>query len=192
VWRVARGRRLDRNTLRRPSDRAETVIMAGMLVAALAGAPFAALAGGGVAHDLAVHHQQAELASQRQLTAVTTQAAPVRDRTDFLTNDLVPARWTLPNGGSGYGEVPVAFGSPAGTSTLVWSTLDGKQAAPPISTAQVADLTTLGQATGAVAVLVAALLAWGLARHELDRRRLAAWDAEWRATDSPGTGYLHG
>jgi len=29
-------------------------------------------------------------------------------------------------------------------------------------------------------------LAWVLARKELDRRRYAAWDADWQATDSHG------
>jgi hypothetical protein len=44
--RLLRGRRLDRNPLRRGSDRAETVVLAALLAAFLAAAPFAAQAAG--------------------------------------------------------------------------------------------------------------------------------------------------
>ena len=44
--RFVRGRRFDRNPLRRPADRAETIVLALLLVAFLIGAPLAALASG--------------------------------------------------------------------------------------------------------------------------------------------------
>ena len=44
--RLLRGRRLDRNPLRRGSDRVETVVLGALLAAFLAAAPFAAHAAG--------------------------------------------------------------------------------------------------------------------------------------------------
>ena len=46
LGRLLRGRRLDRNPLRRRSDRAETAVLGVLLAAFLAGAPFAAQAAG--------------------------------------------------------------------------------------------------------------------------------------------------
>ena len=44
--RLLRGRRLDRNLLRRRSDRAETIVLGALLAGFLAAAPFAAHAAG--------------------------------------------------------------------------------------------------------------------------------------------------
>jgi hypothetical protein len=186
--RFIRGRRFDGNPLRRRSDRAETVILAGMLVALLTGGPFAVQAGGGFAHALALHEQRSQLAAERQVTAVTTQAAPApgTDRGIGLTSYPVPARWTAPDGKAATGEVPVLLATPAGTREQVWVTLDGKLAAAPLRDSQIAGLTMLGDAASLVAVVLALSMAGGLARHELDRRRFAAWEADWRAIDPRG------
>lgn len=191
LWRAARGRRLDRNPLRRRSDRAETAILAGVLVAFLAGGPFAAVAGGGLAHGLAWDAQRTQRATERLVTAVTTQTAPPAGtvKPPGLTMYSVAARWTVPGGTAGAGQVPVLIGAPAGTRVQVWSTLDGKVAVQPLTDSQVASLTTFGRGAGVVALIMVLAVASGLARHELDRRRFAAWEAEWLATDSPGTGH---
>lgn len=189
IGRFIRGRRFDDNPLRRRSDRAETVILAGMLVALLAGGPFAVPAGGGFAHALAMHEQRSQLAAERQVTAVTTQAAPGpgTNRGIGLTSYPVPTRWTAPDGKAANGEVPVFLGTPAGTHEQVWVTLDGKLAAPPLQDSQVASLTMLGDVASLVALVLVLAVAGGLARHELDRRRFAAWEADWRAIDPRGT-----
>jgi hypothetical protein len=191
LWRVARGRRLDRNPLRRRSDRAETAILAGALVAFLAGGPAAALAGGDLAHGLARDTQRAQLATELQVTAVTRQAAPApgTGKAIGLLLYQVPASWTAPRAVAAAGQVPVPLGTPAGTRVQVWSTLDGKIAARPLTGPQVASLTSLGRMVGVIALALVLAGASGLARHELDRRRFAAWDADWLATDSPGTGH---
>jgi hypothetical protein len=61
--RLLRGRRLDRNPLRRGSDRAETVVLGVLLAAFLAAAPFAAQAAGALGHDSAARQAQAQRAS---------------------------------------------------------------------------------------------------------------------------------
>jgi hypothetical protein len=185
LGRLFRGRRIDRNPLRRASDRAETVILAGLLAAFLAGGPFAALAGGGLARDLAVHVQQTQLATERQVTAVTTEGA-TSSRGLGISYAEVTARWTAPDGRPASDVIPVALGTAAGTKEPVWVTMDGKLAAPPMLESQISNLEMLGQ-MGTVALLALVLLvAWQLARHELNRHRYAAWDADWQAIDPRG------
>jgi hypothetical protein len=189
ISRAMRGYRLDRNPLRRRSDRTETAILAGALVAFLAGGPFAALGGGGVSHALAMDAQRGQLATELRVTAVTTQSAPAPAATGTvgLSSYPVTARWTAPDAPGTSGKVFVALGTPAGTHIPVWSTRDGQLAAQPLTSSQVASLTSLGQVMGVGALALALGTATGLARHELDRRRLAAWDADWAAVDAHGT-----
>jgi hypothetical protein len=186
--RFIRGRRLDRNPLRRTSDRIETVILAALMTAFLAGAPFAALAGGSWAHDGARHLQQAQLAARSYVVATTIEAMPPesQSRGVIFTRPVVEARWSVPDRKAVIGEIPVFFGTPAGTRVWVWTTTSGKLADPPLTDDQVASLATLGQGFSAVMVVALFTLTWVLARKELDRRRYAAWDADWQATDSHG------
>jgi hypothetical protein len=184
--RLARGWRLDRNPLRRTSDRVETLILAGLLAVLLGGGPFAAAAGGGFAHDLAVRVQRAQFASERQVIAVTTQPAPLEIRGIGLIYAEVPAHWTAPDGTAVRGQVPVFIGTPAGAREPVWTTMNGKLAAPPLLESDVSSIETLGQLAAAAALITAFLVSWLLARRELDRRRYAAWDADWQAIDPRG------
>jgi hypothetical protein len=183
--RFTRGRRFDDNPLRRRSDRAETVILAGMFVALLAGGPAAMLAGGGVAHDLAWHARLSQMARERYVTAVTTQTAPPPDASRDLGMMTYPvlAHWTAPDGRPTTGEIPVALPTSAGTHEQVWVTLNGKLGAQPLQDSQITSLTTLGEVASLVTLVAVLAIATGLARHELDRRRFAAWEADWRAID---------
>ena len=63
--RLLRGRRLDRNPLRRGCDRAETIVLGALLAAFLAAAPFAAHAAGAWGHDSAARQTEAQRASAR-------------------------------------------------------------------------------------------------------------------------------
>jgi hypothetical protein len=98
----------------------------------------------------------------------------------------VAVSWGAPGGRIATGEIPVFYGTPAGTKIWVWTTTGGKLADPPLTDDQVASLTTLGQALSALSAAALLALAWALTRKVLDRRRYAAWDAVWRANDSHG------
>jgi hypothetical protein len=189
-WRrCIRGRRLDRNPLRRASDRVETVILAGLITAFLAGAPFAVQAGGSFAHGGARHLQQTQLATRSHVTATTLEAMPPDDRSRgalFLV-PAVEASWNAPDGRTVYGEVPVPNRTPAGAQVAVWTTPGGKLANPPLTDSQVASATAFGQASSGIIVAALLALTWLLARRELDRRRYAAWDDDWQSTDSRGS-----
>jgi len=70
-----RGRRLDRNPLRRGSDRAETAIAGVLLAAFLAGAPFAAHAAGSWTYATSAREAEAQQAALHQVPATLLQAA---------------------------------------------------------------------------------------------------------------------
>ena len=72
----------------------------------------------------------------------------------------------------------------AGSTALVWADGSGQLAkAPPLRLSQVNDQAVLA-AVAAVVALGYLLLCLGLlACGVLGRRRLAAWDADWRATE---------
>jgi hypothetical protein len=184
IGRLVRGRRFDNNPLRRPSDRAETWILASLLALFLLGTPFAALAGGGFANGLARHAQQRQRDAERQVMATTTETAIAPSTSYGQAYVPVMARWKAPDGKDMTGDIPVVLGSSAGAKEPLWTTVSGRITAPPLLNTQVADLTTIGEG-GAVAALLLVLLAARIgAKYELNRRRFAAWDASWRAVEA--------
>ena len=184
VARVLRGRRLDRNPLRRGLDRIETAVLGVLLAAFLAGAPFAVHAGASWGYALAAREAQAQRASLHQVPATLLAAAPTWDGyANGVMSPYVPARWRAPDGRLRTGEVLPPFGSAAGSTVLVWTDRAGQLTNSPLGPADLASRAQLG-ASIAVGSLAAALFAAGwLARRSLDRRRLAAWDAEWLANE---------
>jgi hypothetical protein len=179
--RLLRGRRLDRNPLRRGSDRAETVVLGALLAAFLATAPFAAHAAGGWAHARAVRDAQAQRASLVQVTATLVRAAPVLSGYGSPSGFAVEARWRAPDGPVRTGELFVTADVAAGHSARIWVDRTGRLTGPPLSRDQMAGRAQLavGVAVGCLAVLLITA-AW-LVRRGLDRRRMAAWDADWLA-----------
>ena len=179
--RLLRGRRLDRNPLRRGSDRAETVVLGALLAAFLAAAPFAAHAAGSWAHASAVRDAQAQRASLHQVTATLLRAAPVLSSYGSASDFAVEARWRAPDGRVRTGDLLVTATTAAGHSTRIWVDQAGRLTGPPMSGDQVAGRAQLavGVAVGGLAVLLI-MAAW-LVRGGIDRRRMAAWDADWLA-----------
>ena len=179
LGRFIRGRRLDRNPLRRASDRAETAVLAALAAVFLAGAPFAAQVSGAWAHAAAHREQAAQESSGRMVPAVLLTKA---------TNDVRPdpfpqakARWIAPDGATITSDIPVPYGGQAGTTVRIWVARDGRLTQPPLLDSQVSNEVGCTEAC-AVAALAATLAVVGfLARRSLDKRRMAAWDAEWRA-----------
>ncbi len=182
LGRIVRGRRLDRNPLRRRSDRAETVVLALLTLAFLVVAPLAALACGGWANAAAHRAELTQAASRRLVTVVVLAkpAAPALGAGDWGTT--APARWTAPDGTVVKGEVPVPYGTQAGDTFSLWSTKDGHLTGQPMNDSQAASLVIIAEIGGAAGVAVALASVGGLARWSLNRRRMAAWDVDWQAT----------
>jgi hypothetical protein len=64
----------------------------------------------------------------------------------------------------------------------VWTDAAGRPAGPPLRASQVKGQAALAATLAPVVLGEMLLLAGQLAQYLLGRRRLAAWDAEWRAT----------
>jgi hypothetical protein len=158
------------------------------MTAFLAGVPFAVQAGGSMTHDGARHLQQTQQETRSRVAAITLEPMPPegQSRAAAFAIPVVAASWDAPGGRMATGRLPVVYGTPAGTKIWVWTTTSGKLADPPLTDDQVASLTTLGQALSALTAAALFALAWALTRMGLDRRRYAAWEADWQATDSQG------
>ena len=180
--RVLRGRRFDRNPLRRRSDRVETALLGLLLAAFLAGAPFAAHAAGSWAYATSAREAQAQRASLHQVPATLLQAAPAGNA---YTNDggvpMVDARWRATDGQVRTGEVFVSVGAAAGSTVLVWTNQTGRLTGPPLGPTQLQGRAQLGAGAAVGSLAVALIVVGWLARSSLYRRRLAAWDADWLA-----------
>jgi hypothetical protein len=177
--RLVRGLWPDRNPLRRRSDRAEAGIVALLLAGLLAGAPGAALAAGSWAYGVGIRAEQSQQAGRHQVQATLLEAAPAA----LGQLVLVQARWAAPDGTPRSGQVTVpAAGMPAGSTVPVWTDASGRLQAPPLRHSTVITVAVLAGTWTAIIVCLLLAGAWRLARGVLRRRRMAAWEADWRAT----------
>lgn len=182
--RFVRGRRPDRNPLRRASDRVETALLAVLVIAFAAAAPFAAQATGAWAHAMTHRVQVAEQASWQQARAVLLNAAPAGpENAGFLPQAQAQARWTAPDGKTVTGQVSVQPGTPAGTAVRVWTTRDGQLTNPPLQDSQVAEQADLAEVAAVAALAILLTITGLLTCRALGKRRMAAWDADWRTTE---------
>jgi len=175
----------DHNPLRRRTDRAEAAIRLATMILLLVAVPLIAIAVGRQADHLALHEAHAQQAAEHEVTAVLLQRAQATGVPDPYTSIQMTyalARWQPPSGPPRSGQVLASAGAPAGSTVTVWIDASGAVTLPPLDHRDIA-----GDVTIAVVVtcMVAGLLLLesnALARRVLDRRRLNAWDAEWRAT----------
>jgi hypothetical protein len=176
--RSLRGFRPDRNPLRHRWDRAETVILATLLAAFVVGGTLAALTAGRWGYDGALRARHAELARLRQVPAVLLTSASLEPAGFDASAE---AWWRDSQGVRHTGQVSALAGSPAGTKIRVWVDAGGRLAGPPLQLSQVQGQGVLASVLAVLAV-AAVLGGAGLAVHCMaERRRLAAWDDEWRA-----------
>lgn len=173
---------LARNPLHRPVDRLQACIMAGLLAAFLAGAPLAAVAAGGWVHAAGLREQRAQR-SWHQVPAVLRQAAPRQAAfRHWSPATWVRASWTPPGGRPRAWLVPAPPGAPAGSTIKIWAQRTGPIAGTPLTGEQITarSITAAMIAVACLAIVVAGLAK--AARWLLDRRRLAAWEADWAST----------
>lgn len=178
------GRRLDRNPLRRTSDRVETVVLLVLTIVFLAAAPFAGQAAGAWARGAAYRVQIAQEASWSQVPAVvlkvTWEPSGVGGYAGYQPE--AQARWTAPNGKALTGQIPVTAGTAVGATVRVWVNRDGQLTNPPIQDSQVTGQGHFAEGLSVVTLGVFLIVVGALIHRALDKRRMAAWDADWRAT----------
>jgi hypothetical protein len=171
--RLARALGLDGNPLRRASDRAEAWIRAGLLAVFLIAGPMAALAAGQwTAHaasaGTSAHSHAVHAVLLQPATAVRGGQVWVR------------ARWESAGGSARTGEVPAPAGAAAGTAVTVWLNASGRVTGPPQRGGSAFAAVLTAMITLAV-MAFAMLVVLRLMQHFLNWRRLAAWEASWRA-----------
>jgi len=182
--RMSRLHRLDRNPLRRRPDRAETAVLGLLIAAFTAGAPFAAHAAGSLSHAIALREQHSQGGTVYQVPATLLEAAPNLGRYADLPGGApqTTARWQAPDGQVRTGPVNAPSAAAKGSTTMIWVSRAGQPAAPPLLASQVAARIVVAEILAVVGLALAAMIVgWG-ARRALDRRRMAAWDADWLAT----------
>lgn len=177
--RFVRGRRPDRNPLRRGSDRLETAVLALLVIVFLVAAPFAALASRSWALARAHQAQLAERASSYQVPA---RVLKLESLGGAYGDPSAQARWTAHDGKVVTGDIAVPLGAAAGTTQWLWTTADGQVTDPPLEDSQVTGQAYFAEGCSVVTLAVLLTITGLVTRRTLDKRRMAAWDTEWRAT----------
>ena len=182
LLRMIRGARPDRNPLRRGTDRLETCLLVGLFAVIAVVTPFAARLVGHASYAAGLQARQEQLANRHPVQAALTKDAGPVSGYSISAYVLTPATWTSVTGVRRSGEVPAEPGSREGTSISVWTDGNGYLDSPPLDVSEVAsqaDAATVGVivASGVVYIVGAAAI-----KQLLNRRRMAAWDADWAAT----------
>jgi len=171
---------LDRNPLRRRSDRIAAWLAPAVVAVFLGLCPVVAgLTGSWVRTENAALQRTEQ--SWPRVRGVLLQAAPGPLEPDHGANgwtEVEPARWTF-DGKAQHGLVPVPSGLNAGTPITVDLNPAGQVQAPPLNTAEVRD--RIDTLAFFVMVLIGGLLlviTW-VARRYLDKRRITGWETEW-------------
>lgn len=180
--RQARRLGLDRNPLRRRTDRIESSVAAGLLALFLIGAPLVAVTAGRWAHQGGLREQRSQHA-WHQIPAQVLTSAPVLPRYAYRTTwnpgAQVAAKWTGPDGRSRFGRVPAALGTRAGQTVLVWVDASGRATGTPLVHAQLVNRELSAEALAPTALAILLLALAFLVRWLLNRRRLKAWEVGW-------------
>ena len=181
-----------RNPLRRRTDRIEAVVRLAAMILLLAAVPLAMITAGRQADHLALSHVHAQQAADHQVTAVLLQQAPptgVPDPYNPIQMATVLARWQPPGQVPRTGQVPAPACAGPGEHRVVWLNASGAVISPPPDHQMIARTVVIAAIwTGLITILLV-LGASALTRRVLDRQRIRAWDAEWRATGPRWSGH---
>ncbi len=177
---VVRGLWPDRNPLRRSLDRVEGVVVTGLAVAFLAGAPLSVVAAAHAAYGTAARIARTQQAEWHQVSAVLLSSIPVAIEG---YQPAVRAMWTAPDGTRRTGMVPAPNVTRAGGTVRVWVDAAGWLTGPPLQPAQVEGQVVLAALLAPVALGIVLLCAGQLIHFLLARRRLAAWETEWQVVE---------
>ncbi|MGH3125540.1 MAG: Rv1733c family protein [Streptosporangiaceae bacterium] len=190
--RLARWLGFDRNPLRRGTDRVEGALRLVMIIVVVAVVPATAVAAGQWTYHYVVHQAQAQQAVDHQVTAVLLRDAPATGVPDPYTSvqtAWVPARWQPPGQPPRTGEVLAVAGARKGSTVRTWIDKSGAVTDPPLNHRVVRGDVLMAVMATLLLSGVLLLGAAGLARRMLDRRRLRAWEAEWRTSGPLWSGH---
>jgi hypothetical protein len=192
--RLARWLGFDRNPLRRGTDRIEAALRLVLMIMVVVAVPAAAVVAGQRADHAALNRAHAQQAADHRVNAVLIQQAPATGSPDPYTSVQTAwalARWQPPGLPPRTGEVLATAGARKGSTVRTWIDASGAVTDPPLDQREIAgDVSIAVIATCLVSGLVL-LASSTLVRRVLDRRRLSAWEAEWRASGPLWSGHHH-
>jgi hypothetical protein len=180
---MVNGLRPDHNPLRRQVDRLEAAVVLALVAVFLIATPLIALGVGRWAWDGGAATARAERTAFHQVSAVVLRGVPQPQNDPYGAVYLaqVPVRWIV-DGTSHTGQVTTTAGIRAGATLTIWTKASGELTDAPPGRSQIEHQAFFA---GMLAVLGFSSLLGVTAlviRRILQRRRMAAWDAEWRAT----------
>jgi hypothetical protein len=183
--RLARWLGFDRNPLRRGTDRIEAALRLVMIIMLVAAVPAAAVDVGQRADHAALNRAHAQQTANHLVNAVLLEQAPTTGIPDPYTSvqtTWVLARWQPPGSPSRTGEVLATAGARKGSTVRTWITPSGEVTGPPLDHRDIVGDALIAAVATCLGSWLVLLASAALARRALDRRRLNAWDAEWRAS----------
>ena len=192
VARTARWLGFDRNPLRRRTDRIEAALRLVLVVLLVAAVPAAAVLAGQRADHLSLNRAYAQRAADHLVAAVLLEQAPATGSPDPYTSvqtAWVPARWQPPGLAARTGEVLAVAGARKGSTVRIWIDSSGAITDPPLDHRDIAGDVCVAVVATCLGSWLVLLASGALARRALDRRRLSAWDAEWRANGPHWSGH---
>jgi len=192
--RLARWLGVDRNPLRRGTDRIEAAMRLVMMILLVTAVPAAAVVAGQRADHAALNRAHTQQTANHLVNAVLLQQAPATGTPDPYTSvqtTWVLARWQPPGLPSRTGQVLATAGAAKGSIVPTWIDASGAITSPPLNHRDIVGDVLIAVVTTCFVSWLVLLALSALARRALDRRRLSAWDAEWRASGPLWSGHPH-
>jgi len=170
------------NPLRRPVDRKEARLIAGLLVIFLLAGPLVAALGAHLSYAASLRAMRAQR-SWREVTATLVENATDLSATSGAWAPAAEARWTAPDGRARHGVLAVDGSARAGQHITIWVDGAGQPTLSPTPRiGAVLSAVTVGLSAPAFLALLL-ILAGCLVRLALNRRRLADWESEWNTVE---------
>lgn len=170
------------NPLRRPADRKEARLVAGLLVIFLIAGPLVAVLGAQWSYAASLRQMHAQR-SWHEVTATLVENATDLTATGGAWAPVAAARWTTPDGRARHGILPVDGTARAGQHVTIWVDGAGQPVMSPMPRiGAVLSAVTVGLSAPVFLALLLILAGW-IVRITLNRRRLADWEAEWNAVE---------
>jgi hypothetical protein len=188
---LARRLGFDHNPLRRGTDRVEAVLRLILVILLVTAVPAGAVAAGRWTDHWALHRAQVQRAVNHEVNATLlddSAAIGTPNPYSSVEGNWVPARWQRAGQPPRTGEVFAVAGARKGSTVRIWTDPTGAITDPPMGHRDVVGDVWLAVITTCLVLSLVLLAAWTLVRRALDRRRLNAWEAEWRASGPLWTG----
>lgn len=173
----------DRNPIRRPVDRLQTILTAVLLVLLMLAAPLTGwlMAGHAYSHGLRTEHR--EWAAYRLVPAAVVRIGEVQATgAGRFIGETVRLRWSDGRGRMREGTADLHYRVRTGAALPAWINAGGALSHRPRAHALTRSDTAWAGAVGALGVAIPGIVVYLVFRRRLDRCRYDQWDSDWVRT----------